>query len=333
MTELNVQDIYDIFTEEAKINQDFAKQFYLARGKEFIPYSENKALQEQIRAIATITANEYMNISRTTVIAGIDNMGNVVYKNIQQTYQDLIDKAVLSLTQGKETYQQVISKSMKTLAGEGIQTVEYTTGTRRRLDSAIRMNVLDSMRNMSNTLQQQFGQEYDADGVEISVHLNSAPDHIDVQGHQFTNEEFEKFQNGFTAIDYKGKVFTPEKDGKDRRPISQYNCYHYIFSIVLGVSKPEYTQEELDKINKQNRDGFVYENKHYSNYEGSQLQRQIELEVRKQKDIQIGAVSIGDKDTVEQAQKRITQLTRKYKELSEVSGLPTKLDRMRVSRI
>lgn len=275
--------MYEIFEEVAKSNVDFSKQFYLARGKEFIPYTENKALQEQIKAIATITANEYMNISKTTVMAGIDNMGNVVYKNIQQTYQDLIDKAVLSLTQGKETYQQVISRSMKTLAGEGIQTVEYTTGTRRRLDSAIRMNVLDSMRNMSNTLQQQFGQEYDADGVEISVHLNSAPDHIDVQGHQFTNEEFEKFQNGLTAIDYKGKVFTPEKDGKDRRPISQYNCYHYIFSIVLGVSKPEYSQEELDKINQQNIDGFEYEGKHYTNYERNSTTKTNRIRSKKTK--------------------------------------------------
>ena len=266
VTELNVKDVYDIFEEEAKINQEFAKKFYLARGKEFIPYAENKALQEQIRAIATITANEYMNISRTTVMAGIDNMGNVVYKNIQQTYQDLIDKAVLSLTQGKETYQQVISKSMKTLAGEGIQTVEYTTGTRRRLDSAIRMNVLDSMRNMSNTLQQQFGQEYDADGVEISVHLNSAPDHIDVQGHQFSNEEFKNFQNGLRAVDYNGKIFMPEKDGKDRRPISELNCYHYIFSIVLGVSKPQYTKKELEEINKKNKQGFDFEGKHYTMY-------------------------------------------------------------------
>lgn len=64
---------------------------------------------------------------------------------------------------------------------------------------------------------------------------------------------------------------------------------------------------------------------------GTQLFRRIELEVRKQKDIQIGAVSIGDKETVAQTQKRITQLTRKYKELSEISGLPTKLDRMKVS--
>ena len=64
---------------------------------------------------------------------------------------------------------------------------------------------------------------------------------------------------------------------------------------------------------------------------GTQLQRRIETEVRRQKDMQIGAVAINDKETVSQTQKRITQLTRKYKELADASGLPTKMERMRVS--
>ena len=253
--------MYEIFEEEAKINQEFAKKFYLSRGKEFIPYAENKALQEQIRAIATITANEYMNISRTTVMAGIDNMGNVVYKNIQQTYQDIIDKAVLSLTQGKETYQQVISRSMKTLAGEGIQTVEYETGARRRLDSAIRMNVLDSMRNMSNTLQNQFGEEFDADGIEVSHHLYSAPDHIDtVDGKQFS-------KNGRVKV--KGKWYEDFNTVNNSlaRKVSTLNCYHYIFNIVLGVSKPEFTDEQLEADKKKNNEGFEFEGRHFTMYE------------------------------------------------------------------
>lgn len=39
----------------------------------------------------------------------------------------------------------------------------------------------------------------------------------------------------------------------------------------------------------------------------------------------------GQMDLVDSSQRNITALTRKYKELSEASGLPTKMDRMRVS--
>ena len=71
--------------------------------------------------------------------------------------------------------------------------------------------------------------------------------------------------------------------------------------------------------------------KTYTNYEGTQLQRKLETEIRKQKDIQIMAKASGNKELVQESQQKITQLTRKYKELSDVSGLPTKLERARVS--
>lgn len=331
VTNLNVQDIYKIFEEEAKINQNFAKKLYDARNVSFIPYAKNQVLQNQVRAIARITAGQYVNLSRTMVFANINSYGNIVFSDIAKTYQDTIDKAILSLTQGKEVYQQVMRKSMRELASHGINTVDYASGRTRRLDSAVRMNILDGMRDMSNTLQKQFGEEYGADGIEISVHNNPAPDHADIQGHQFTNEEFEKFQQGLTAEDYEGRIYQPVKDGKNRRPISAYNCYHYIFCIILGISKPEYTQKELNEINSDNEKGFTYEGKKYTMYEGAQLQRQIETEIRKQKDLQIAGKAINDKEMIVDAQMKIDILRNKYNELSRVSGLPTKIQRLYVA--
>ena len=66
-------------------------------------------------------------------------------------------------------------------------------------------------------------------------------------------------------------------------------------------------------------------------YEGTQLQRKIETEIRKAKDIQIIAKASGNKELVQESQTRITQLTYKYRELSKISGLPTQLERARVS--
>mgnify|MGYP003287918103 FL=1 len=43
------------------------------------------------------------------------------------------------------------------------------------------------------------------------------------------------------------------------------------------------------------------------------------------------AKASGNKELVAESQSKITQLTRKYKQLCDVSGLPTKLSRMRVS--
>lgn len=330
ITELNVKDIYKIFDEVAKNDYNFAKQFYDYRGMKFIPYEENIALQQQVRAIANITVGEYRNLTRSLAFTKRVN-GRIVYTDLARTYQDTLDKAVLSVVQGKNTFQEQMYSTIKELANSGIKSVNYGTNRSMRLDSAVRMQMKGALRNLHNEIQEQVGQEFDADGVEISTHLNPAPDHAEVQGRQFSNEEFNKFQNDIDAVDYTGKLFPAEFDGHDRRSISEYNCYHYTFAIVLGVSKPEYSNKELKQIINNNNKGFELDGKHYTNYEGTQLQRQLETEIRKAKDTQIMAKASGNNELVEESQQRITQLTNKYRELSDVSGLPTKMQRLRVS--
>lgn len=331
ITELNTKDIKKIFEEVAKSDYQFAEQFYKYRGVKYIPYDENVALKTQVDALARITADEYRNLTQTLAFTKIVD-GKVVYTDIARTYQDTLDKAVLSIAQGKSTFQDEMYSTIKELASSGIKTVDYASGRSVRLDSAIRMQMKGALRNLHNETQQIFGEEFDSDGVEISVHMNPAPDHELVQGKQFTKEEFYKFQNDIDSFSYDGTFFPAEslETGRDRRSIGEYNCYHYIFSIVLGVSKPEYTNKQLQGIIDSNDKGFEFEGRHYSNYEGTQLQRKLETEIRKQKDTQIMAKASGNSELVGETQQKITQLTRKYKELSEVSKLPTKMQRMRV---
>ena len=322
VTNMNVNDIYNMFEYSAKTNQDFAKQFYKAKAISYIPYAQNKVLKEQIRAIANITAREYANISKTTAIGYTikDLKGNTVFKDVSHTYKDIIDKAILNINQGKTTYQQEMRKAIQEIGESGLKTINYESGRTMRLDSAIRQNTLDGLRNLNNQLQEQFAEEYGSDGVEISVHINPAPDHAPIQGHQFSNEEFKKMQNSEEFQDIKGRRFNAIK-----RHISEWNCYHRPFRILIGVSKPLYSYRQLNDIQKENEKGFNLDGKHYTNYEGTQLQRQIERKIREQKDIQILAKSSGDKELTLQSQTRITQLTTKYKQLVNVSKLPNRL--------
>lgn len=97
-------------------------------------------------------------------------------------------------------------------------------------------------------------------------------DHADVQGRQFSNEEYKKLSDGEVAKDYKGisRQLGHSKNGSYRH-ISEYNCYHKIFPIVLGVSKPEYTDKQLKEIQEKNEQGFEFEGKHYTNYERNSI--------------------------------------------------------------
>lgn len=328
--ELNVIDIYEIFEEVAKNDYDFAKQFYDYRGVKYIPYEKNFALKNQVQALANITASEYVNFSKTLAFAEKVN-GKIVYTELSKKYQDVIDKAVLSIVQGKDTFDNDMYKVIKEMGNSGIKTVDYASGRSVRLDSSVRQHIKGALRNLHNETQAIFGKEFGADGVEVSVHLNPAPDHEEVQGRQFSKEEFNKFQNDIDCYDYKGKFFSKEFDNRDRRSISEHNCYHYVFDIILGVSEQEYSDKELQEIIKENKKGFELDGVHYTNYEGTQIQRKLETEIRKQKDIQIMAKASGNKELILESQQKISQLTKKYKELSEISGLPTKMKRMKVS--
>ena len=321
ITNMSVNEIYKILKQTAIENQEFARQFYKAKGVKFIPYSENEALQRQVKAISKLTAKKFKNIINST-----GYVLNNKFIPIQKVYTEVLDNAILNVMQGKTTYQEEMRKAMKELTEKGIRVrldkdgnptgtkvVDFKNGYTRRADSQIRMNVLDGIKQMSNELQNQFGEEFGADGVEISVHEHPAPDHAPIQGHQYSKEDFEKL------------------DSELARPIGTYNCYHYTFSIVLGVSKPEYTQEQLDKINADNDKGFTWNGKHYTLYEGTQIQRRMETEVRKQKDTQIMAKAMGDTEMVSNCQRRISLLTQRYNELSRISGLKPKKERMTVS--
>ena len=226
-------------------------------------------------------------------------------------------------------------KTLKELGSSGVKTT-YISGRTMRLDSAIRQSMLSSLRDMRYETQKFYGSEFGYDGWEISVHSNPAPDHEQVQGHQFSIEEYYNLQTTGTAKDINGKEYDMHlelKNGESSlsfRPIRDYNCLHYEFPIIIGVSKPEYTEKELKEINNNNQKGFEYEGKHYSMYEGTQLQRRLETKIREQKDTQIMAKAKGDMNLVGEAQQKITQLTIKYRELSQISGLPSRLDRARV---
>lgn len=333
LTNLNIQDIDAIFNEMAKKDYMFAEQFYKYRGIDFVPYNKNKALLRQVNALASITKQEMNNYARATNLGYSirDLQGNVRFVGLRETYNRVLDEAVLNVGTGVDTFDNAMSKIMKDLGGSGLKTADYASGRSIRLDSAARMHLKGALRTLHNEIQKQVGEEFGANMIEISVHEHPAEDHL-VQGHQFLIEEFNKLQNGQQAKDLEGEVYTLDHndDGKFR-PISTMNCYHYIFYGIVGVSKLNYSKQELDEIIKNNEKGAIIDNKHYTNYEISQLMRNLETKIRKQKDIQIIGKASNNKQIIDDAQTKITQLTQKYREISKISGLPVRTDRLKVS--
>ena len=332
-TDMNVKDIDKIFKVYAKKDQQFYKKFYQYRNKPFISYEKNVALQNQTKALSNVVSNQMYNFTRDNVLGYTIN-GR--FYNLRDTYNRVLDEAFINVSQGKLTFDSAMSSILEDIGGSGLKTLEYESGRSMRLDSAVRMHLKGRLRELHNENQKIMGEEFNANGVEITVHANPAPDHQDIQGRQFSNEEFEKLQKDGIAKDINDREYDLHlelKNGETAegfRPISAYNCYHVTMSIVLGVSKPRYNDEQLQKIIDDNNKGFELDGEHYTNYQGTQMQRSIEKAIREQKDIQILGKSSGNEELIAKSEEQIRILTNKYYELSKKSGLPTKLERIRV---
>ena len=315
----SIKDIEEAFDLVAEENVAFAEVYAKAKNMEFVDYKDNDQLKRLVKGIAGETNATFKNISRAKAIGFVlkDENGNKIFKNLKKTYNDLIDEAVFNVTTGTSDYQSAMRGVMKQLADSGVkihkEKVGYKSGYNVRIDSAVRQNVLTGIRQVNLEVQKQVGRDFGADGVEISAHSPCAEDHLSIQGKQFSNKEFKKLNASL------------------ERPIGEYNCRHFVFSIVLGVNQPSYSDKMLNKMNRESQSIIEYEGKKYTAYEATQVQRKLETAIRKEKDRQIIARASGDKDGVGIAQSNITTLTHKYNDFSKNAGLNTYKNRLAVS--
>ena len=177
ITKLNTRDIKKIFEEVAKKDVNFAKDFYNYRGKKFIPYEKNTALKNQVDALSKIMVDNYITRTKAIGFSVKNKKGDLVFKKLESVYQETIDKAILSVSQGKSTFDSEMYSIIKELGSSGLKTLDYENNRTLRLDSAVRMQMKDALRTLHNETQMIVGKQFDADGVEISTHLFPADDH------------------------------------------------------------------------------------------------------------------------------------------------------------
>lgn len=310
----SIKDIEEAFDLVAEENVAFAEVYAKAKNKEFVDYKDNKELQALVKGIAAETNETFVNVSKSNAVGftTIQN-GQKVFKPLKQTYYDLIDEAVFNVEIGVSDYQSSMRNVIKQLAASGVKTINYESGYARRVDSSVRQNVLTGIRKVNMQIQEQIGRQFGADGVEISAHSPCAEDHLHIQGKQYSNKEFARL------------------NGNLERPIGEYNCRHFVFSIILGVNQPSYSQKMLNEMNRESQRIIEYEGKKYTSYQATQVQRKLETSIRQQKDRQIMARASGNKEEVAKAQNKISQLTSKYNDFSNVAGLDTYKNRLSVS--
>lgn len=334
-TGLQVKDIKKLIKEVAIDGYVDAKPYYDYRHLPFIPFAKNEPLQRIVEAVAKQTVETYLNMAKAQafMLRDLKNPKVLIPTPVAKAYQTVVDEAIQAVQSGVIDYNTAMRRTIKQMADSGLRRVEYISENGRyhtqRMDTAVRRNILDGVRAINQGVQDEVGRQYGADGKEITVHMNPAKDHELVQGHQFTNEEFEKMQGeeDVECVDVQGRRYKHFD-----RHIGTLNCRHFTYSIIIGFANPNFTDEQLQAILDKNEEGYTLPNgKHLTMYECTQKQREMETAVRYAKDEQMAFMEAGDVEGAKKAQAKVTELTKKYKAFSSACGLSPKPVKMRVA--
>lgn len=341
----SMQDVQDIKFEYYKLadkqrrqlHDDFflialymykeAEKFYQAQ----LLFQENKELTKALDEMTKAGVASLDSLIKKPMFAMRDlaNPGIMKMYRPEDAYKSMLVEA-FSYRHLSDNLQRIaLKRSTMQLFDVGLRYMTSDTDTSYKAstsaNSAVRFNVLDSMKKMIDKVQSVMGKQFGANGVQLSAHAFPAPDHAPAQGHQFSFEEFDKMQNGEDFVDANGLQY----EGFERQ-IGQWNCRHYVMQIKLG-GKPEYTQKELDNILARNEKGFTTsDGKHYTLYECSQIQRGYERRIRDAKEKYIVAKALGDEKLMQRERSRVGELTSQYKLFSRKCDMPIKLERIRV---
>lgn len=309
-TNMNIRDIYMIY--QAALTDTYTDpRFSAALQSTPLSPAQNERVEMLARNVATQTAQAMMNYSNTTAI--------------MSTYKNAVDQAILAVSAGHESYTEAVRGIIRDMGYNGLQ-VQYESGYHRRLDSAVRQNIIDGVNQINQNASLAMGEALGYDAVEISAHANSAPDHEPVQGRVFLLSEFEKMQAGQDFRDVDGHFYTGFP-----RPIGEWNCMHIAMSFDTRHSIRRYTDEQLKQWKQDNAAGCEIDGKHYSMYQARQLMRQLETKVRREKDAANAARLNGnDMDARRACQKTINALSRRYYAVAQAAGLPAQSERLAV---
>ena len=271
---------------------------------------DTERINQYARAVSMQTAQQIENLSNTT--------------SLMPRYKDAVDKAILAVNTGLTDYRSATRDVIRDLGTNGMQ-VYYESGYHRRLDTAIRQNIIDGANQIAQNCSDMMGEALGYDAVEITAHAMSAPDHEPVQGRVFLKAEFEKMQNGSDFQDIDGNSYEGFM-----RPIGEWNCKHFAMSFSTKYSKRKFTDEQLEQFAEANEKGCEIDGKHYTKYGASQLMRRIETQVRREKDVANAAKAAGDDVLRKQCQVRINQLMQKYNRVAATANLKPHRERTMV---
>lgn len=320
ITGQNIKDIEKIYTQTITDGVNSYKPLYDLKNMDFVPFEENEFAQQLAKHWFKETAGKMVNLSRTKAI-GFDKCnlkGEVIgHTPLEGAFQKAIDDAVVAVSTGTVDFNSAMRETIKNLGGSGVK-VTYGSGVNRSLSAMVRQNLLYGVKQSSAAYDEQISRELGCDGFEVDAHAGCRPSHEFMQGQMYSYD-------GDKRID--GVLY---KDGSEALArLNDYGCLHFKTGVILGVSEPRYSKEELDRIHEETTRLIEYDGRQKTLYEWKQTQRNFEREIRKESQIRDMAKAADNKTLAKDCEYKINAYRKKYDDMCEKVGLEHKYENMR----
>lgn len=259
-TDASTAQVKALFEDTGVQTVSIDNDIYEAAGEIPVDIRQDDSMKQVLEAGYKKTLGTMQNLVRTTA------------NNAQTAFIQTCDRIYMQVASGAFSYQEAIRNALRALADTGAY-ITYPTGHTDRLDVAVRRCVLTGVSQTAAAVAKQQAENADCKYMELTAHSGARPEHAKWQG------QLVIIKGKRTKLYIDGlKVFTLSEIGYgDGAGFKGWNCRHNWHPYYVGYSTPNYTQEELKKLDEP---CIPYNGKLYTEYEISQMQRAGERKVR-----------------------------------------------------
>lgn len=288
------------------------KEVYEQVNAEFIPYEENKELQQITEAIMSQTGAELENITNSLGFYLDYGDGNRVLTPLAQVYQKYLDTACMDIVSGAFDYNSVLRRVVSQLTNSGLRKIDYGSGYANRVDVAARRAVMTGISQLTGKISDMNAEKLGTQHFEVAWHSGARPAHAVWQGKVWSKKQL---------VTVCGLGTGPGLLG--------WNCYHEYYPFVLGISERNWTDEWLEEQNHKENTPKEFKGKEYTAYEARQRQRQMETAMRAQRQkVKLLKDNGADPDDVMLARAKYQGQLDEYARFSKKMGLKQERERI-----
>ena len=249
-------ELYDkVINWEYVRNKDVYEQINV----KYIPFEQNKQLQQITDAIIEQSLSDMENITRSMGFY-LDYGGKKVLTPLSQVYADYLDSACMDIVSGAFDYNSVLRRTVTQLTNSGLRKIDYASGRADRVDVAARRAVMTGVSQITGKIAEYNADILGTEYFEVAWHVGARPTHAVWQGQVWSKRELYDVCGLGTVTGLLG-----------------VNCYHEYYPFFPGISQRNWSDEWLEEQNRKEAEPKTFGGKEYTLYEAKQRQRQMEV--------------------------------------------------------